>query len=78
MYSSARLSARRVDSDESWNSASDGSDENRFGGLGRNSIGENVFMKRGEANALDSLVEGAKLMTSKTASLTKPIAAVRI
>jgi hypothetical protein len=35
-------------------------------------------MKRGEANALDSLVEGAKLMTSKTASLTKPIAAVRI
>jgi hypothetical protein len=78
MYSNARLSARREGSEESWNSTNDGFDEKRFGGLGRNSMGENVFVKRGEAKILDSLAEDVQLMASRTASLTKPMAAVRI
>ena len=36
------------------------------------------FMKRGEVKGLDILAEGAQLMDSRTASLTRPMAAVRI
>ena len=78
MYSNAMLSARREGSEESWKSVNDRLDENRLGGLGRKSMGENVFMKSGEANTFDCLAEGAQLMASRTASLTKPMAAVRI
>jgi len=78
MYSNATLSARREGSEESWKSAKDKLDENRSGGLGRKRMGENVFMKSGEANVFDCLADGAQLMASRTASLTKPMAAVRI
>jgi hypothetical protein len=78
MYSNATLSARRDGSEESWKSANDRLDENRLGGLGRKSMGENVLIKSGEANRFDCLAEGAQLMASRTASLTKPMAAVRI